>query len=934
MSSPTVFPDDDSNAESLIDAAIGRIVRGVSVGEFSEWFAAQTSSLEEVHDVQADTRRPALAMARALWAAVPVPSNRWRARPLPKTERNDPCYCGSGRKYKQCCAEFSHLQFPLGEADLTGLVISKVAPQDLTVASLRQLPPNALAQAAFHWNQQGRADMTAEVFTPLFEQTKDLDERYEPALDAVLDALGETGRETRRYDLIAHMAKGRDKSLATTARCRLVTMLADRGDFDQAWVVFKEAQRAGAGDPQLWHLELTVLISEGRQDEARLRAPVLAAQARRAGFPDLADMLLALGEHGMQAVYQDQPDEDDDYLDDDEAAWLDLCAQIPAELDASACLALYTVSRQSPPDAMGPSSATTDETDDYADDPIQALRAGKTWLHVRAKPKLSSLEKRWQRRFPVGKPMLSSLMGDAASVCEDPGAVGDFLRDNPQAWLSVEVVDDLLLAAAEYCDWDSPLVLLQGSWRLAEHGLRLLHALWGDARDADTAAAAKLGAQWADLDTRPLLRILAQAIELARMTHRDDEAMSLARWAMALNPTDNHGWRVMLVDDDLEHSRFEQALSVLDRYPGDFPPADHNRALALFGLGRREEAQGVLAAAHQEYPIVLKMLLPDICDAPEVEPGPGMRVGGAEVAFEYRVQSRPIWVRTGALAWARQWALPDPVAEVPKEAPRKVPAKAPKRGAAGHGPANSQAAQSPSPPASSMALPVEALAVVPERLMPKALTLLRTHFDFDRLHGFLTAIAWAPEMVMPGKLVGGAMQMLKPERSALLDGANSINKVLQPLMELYNDLNTRVLQTPLLDGAPTPFDAPEVSLSATGDDATRVFVWAAGFVQGSESSSAAWRALGRKVSARAAKGGVDSFPALYALAARAPHWPDGSDNVINDGPDGWRVRGDEGQILLDGVPSVNESPAQTLALALNDLWKVMAPVRQARMARG
>ena len=168
----------------------------------------------------------------------------------------------------------------------------------------------------------------------------------------------------------------------------------------------------------------------------------------------------------------------------------------------------------------------------------------------------------------------------------------------------------------------------------------------------------------------------------------------------------------------------------------------------------------------------------------------------------------------------------------------------------------------------------------------------------------------------------------------MLDGANSINKVLQPLMELYNDLNTRVLQTPLLDGAPTPFDAPEVSLSATGDDATRVFVWAAGFVQGAESSSAAWRALGRKVSARAAKGGVDSFPALYALAARAPHWPDGSDDVINDGPDGWRVRGDEGQILLDGVPSVNESPAQTLALALNDLWKAMAPERQGRMARG
>ncbi|MEG0885302.1 MAG: SEC-C metal-binding domain-containing protein, partial [Janthinobacterium sp.] len=26
-------------------------------------------------------------------------------RELPKTGRNDPCHCGSGKKYKKCCAD-------------------------------------------------------------------------------------------------------------------------------------------------------------------------------------------------------------------------------------------------------------------------------------------------------------------------------------------------------------------------------------------------------------------------------------------------------------------------------------------------------------------------------------------------------------------------------------------------------------------------------------------------------------------------------------------------------------------------------------------------------------------------------------------------------------------------------------------------------------
>ena len=51
---------------------------------------------------EAAQRAIAYAMFREIWNRVPRPDHGWRPQPLPKPERNGPCPCGSGRKYKQC----------------------------------------------------------------------------------------------------------------------------------------------------------------------------------------------------------------------------------------------------------------------------------------------------------------------------------------------------------------------------------------------------------------------------------------------------------------------------------------------------------------------------------------------------------------------------------------------------------------------------------------------------------------------------------------------------------------------------------------------------------------------------------------------------------------------------------------------------------------
>jgi hypothetical protein len=52
-----------------------------------------------------DTDIMAFWIGRAIWNATPLESNGYRPRSLPAPKRNEPCPCGSGRKFKHCCRD-------------------------------------------------------------------------------------------------------------------------------------------------------------------------------------------------------------------------------------------------------------------------------------------------------------------------------------------------------------------------------------------------------------------------------------------------------------------------------------------------------------------------------------------------------------------------------------------------------------------------------------------------------------------------------------------------------------------------------------------------------------------------------------------------------------------------------------------------------------
>jgi len=845
--------------EAVLSEAARRVIGNEPLASFCDWFPISIGPLMELGDDADLSRRMLLTLARRFWGGVPLPARQWRPQALPRVERNDRCYCGSGRKFKHCCSEFDSLPNLLDPEHALGLVLGSIPPEKLTAAVLRQIPAAALAAAAITIKRDTGNAAVVQLLEPLFEDTASLDARHEQVFDLLVDALYELGQEARRDDLVRRMSSSPDKTLAAAARCQRVAMLADRGEHDAAWKLLHESQRLSPNDPQLLHLELLTLLSQGRTQEAAMRAPLLAAHARRLGDPELAQGLLEIGRGGVEAAARLGQD-DFDPVEEDQA-WIDLLKLAPATLDAGRCRSLYVLER------MPPLEGDTVEV-----------------LGFQPRKPLADIERRWRKRFPVEVPMLVELSGDADALLDEPQAVATFLGKHPDAWLSVQVLNDLLIATRLMVESSGTPAVLFAVSGLCAHTVRVCRAL----TEGDSAACR---VWWGMMENRPFLRAVAQAIEFARECGELDRAYELMRWCLALNPNDNHGWRELVVQHCLAKDGAEDALQWLDRYPDDMPPAGHQRALALYLTGQHAAAETVLRAVHAESPRMVAALLPDTLDQPPDDEAPGMLLGGEEEAYYYRVAMRPVWVRTGALDWLRALKLPAQVAA----ARGKTAAKAKKASKAG-------AAAGKFVPVSGGFAP----AKPPGAFSPTQDKRLRKQFpDYARVRGYLTSIAWSPGMVMPNIWLGPLLEMKQSAQpaSAKAPTLTAINAMLNDVMGLYNQLNEVVLTH-------DPHNPPP-----DGMEDTDLRAWAAGFVQGAEQCASHWRSTGFAV-----ESDKMPFKALYTLAAQA-----GTTHTA------WRATNTDGQVLLTSLAPDPSAPRDLLASGLRPLWQVIAPIRQQRV---
>lgn len=534
-------------------------------------------------------------LGRALWNHLPRPDNDFRPRKLPEPGRNDPCPCGSGRKYKHCCGGVGQPPLDFSDELLLPYVLGLLAKKDLRAIPHRRFSPELLADIARHWQDKGEADRGRLLLEPLFADPRPLDARHAAAFDALMDIYLDLDKPRKRKALLEAGLAAADPVLRGTARQRQALMLMDGGDRTGAWAAFQAAQRDNPDDPNLAALELSLLQGEDKPAQLQERARFWAAKLRRRpDAAELADMIALL---------------EDAAADPDSFAEQFMGHALPGLAELGALLA------QMPP-IMHP-------------------------------PRIEVLE---DGRGVIEDSLPETVFEAWSAVFDEAEAEGvhAWLRAHPEAWDSLDVLDDL---ASLLVDEIEPT-----SWmdrHISPPLFERVRALADAALAALPVPPARL--EWGFLENRAWHRLLSRRAHWLAGQGRAEEAIREAEALLAWNPNDNLGMRDFLGAGYARAGRHAELLALTERYPEDLAAMRYNRALALFALGRKGEALAALTEAARHYPKLLKTLLAE-------HPGPakpdrfGVQVGGDYEAWLYREAVREAWRRYGALDWARECA--------------------------------------------------------------------------------------------------------------------------------------------------------------------------------------------------------------------------------------------------------------------------------------
>lgn len=606
---------DESAADELgflFDCAARRILRDENPADFIAWFQFSAPQLAPQFTSQlpddAIFRRGFLTQfARILWNKTPLPGNRFQPRPITRPERNQPCLCGSGKKYKHCCHALESLEQGLPEFSMLLHVLENIAVKQFADLPFPHLNLDELAYVANTWISNGRAKEAAKLLEGLFSDWAKLDERAEPALYCLLDCYDRLNNPLKKKRLLERAMAAPDGVLRAAAMQRQCAIHADRGEYDQAWALFQQAQRLMPDDPGLSHLEILMLKNQGEHARAKERAAFWIARLSKDKTGQYADLIAFLrdatddlGGSMLNLLQENHPSLQQ---------WRDLMARLPAvtchyKLDMGA-------------EGTGPL------------EPDQALRR-----------------------------MLAQWAAYAQSLVEESPAINwnarlpwlNWLEKNPVAWQSFEVLLDVVQALS---DTEPRLTGMEAAMALpllvrAEALLRLVIRQHG---------AEGRGLAWGWHENRPAL-ILIASLAFHYLEHEGPErGIDLLEWCVfTLNPDDNQGLREPLIHHYLRVKRIDDALRLAARYPDDLPAMQYGGILALYMAGKVEAATRQLKQTAGAYPEIARMLLSASPRRPPLNAG-FSTLGGKDEAWYYREDNLDVWRQSGGLAWLRH-ALP------------------------------------------------------------------------------------------------------------------------------------------------------------------------------------------------------------------------------------------------------------------------------------
>ena len=273
-----------ANLSRLMAAAVGEILEHQKSARFLAWMQREAPvQFPELFDQAGDSaarRALATSLGLALWNATPLPNNDFQPAPLATPEPGQLCTCESGELYSGCCGRFA--SFPGLEVEQMWLyVVEELSDQQLwEVGRSGKLTPEALEGAAQRLIESGSARRCLKLLSPVFSDHDQLQPEHECLLEPFLVAFSavESGM---RATALERLSATLPPPLSGAVAMRRASYLADQGEWPTAWQCFEEAQREDPQRALLPAVEVMLLLTEGRTEQAALRARFWLARRRR-----------------------------------------------------------------------------------------------------------------------------------------------------------------------------------------------------------------------------------------------------------------------------------------------------------------------------------------------------------------------------------------------------------------------------------------------------------------------------------------------------------------------------------------------------------------------------------------------------------------------------------------------------------------------------
>ena len=604
--------EEQENREIFRLFSIGASVlaRTGSAEEFLSWIEEHGPAIAPSMAASIDPRRGPIGRAFRLFGIsiyniMPLPFDDFRCRPLAKPGRNEKCWCGSSIKYKHCCQSLESIPI-LTDYNMLRHMLDCLPKKTFVMLPTTAVDVLAVTDTARQWMDEGDPKRAQELLNPWFKKGRKLTGKIEPLFDLLMEVDYRLGKHTKRQRLLKRVLAEGDRTLRVAALQRQASIHADQGDTVKAWEVFCQAQREDPDDPGLCLLEMILLVSRYETDQAKARAKFWLKRLKhsRHADPKLIELMHEMSEDPAAAIAR---------FGYDSNPGLGRLQQLFES--ASAPVAYYQV------------------------DLIEDIGL------LQPKKKLIRLEPNWRQVYPQVKPPLTCLQIENTDAWDLSASWLDWLERNPEAWQSIEILDDLVLAAEtlEFSGIAETLLI-----PLLDRGVELLNL------NLDSRLTTEYTLPWVCRENRPALRLLAHRafIELDIHGAASNVFQKLARQMLVLNPNDNHDYRSSLSTSFLETAQPQLVVALSADYPDDFCTLTLNNILALIQLERRGEALTALNKTAIHHQVAITTLLAAKSKKPKFSMS-GLQLGGKEEAFLYREAHLHLWKANDALGWLR-----------------------------------------------------------------------------------------------------------------------------------------------------------------------------------------------------------------------------------------------------------------------------------------